>query len=372
MFIIIALLVYVGYRLNDKLYACNENQLLNQQKPKRFCWFKWNGIIASLILVLLMGLRGLSFGADISNYKANYDLLVNDWNDGHDFEPLFQLLTYVNARIFKNDFGFIVCLIEYSLIMVIAMNCISSKLSKNKAMTMFLFVSLGFYFRGFEQIRQMMALSIFLVGVCCEKNDKRKFFLFWLLSVGFHKSAIILLPIYLISKIKIKDWFYIILFASSVVLSLLKEPILRLVCSVLNYNYYEMIINYGFFVQEITVFGYIRLFLLLLAFLFCLILKHINKDKLDNKNFNFLLNIFSFSVVFCLLGILTKTPLVFGRLTFYFVWPLFLMLPEIQKCVKHKETFEILVLIVGICYTFGSTVLRNAYGISDYKFIFME
>lgn len=370
MFIIIALLVYVGYKLSEKFYVDKGNQLLIYQNNDKL-GIKWNEVCASALLVLIMGMRGLSFGADIANYKSNYDLLIRDAKAGHSFEPMFQLLTLINARIFKNDFGFTVCLFEYALIMVCAMNCVSSKLSKNKALTMFLFASLGFYFRGFEQIRQMLALSLFLVGVSYEKDDKRKTFLFWLFAVGFHKTAIMLLPIYLICKITIKDWRYIVLFAGSIILFLLKEPILRIACKILNYEYYNAFVD-NTFVNEITAFGYLRLFLLVFAFLFCLIAKIIYKTQLDNKKYNTMLNIFSFSVVFCLLGILTKMPLVFGRLTFYFVWPLFLMLPEIQKSVKHKKIFELLVIVIGICYTFGSTILRNTYGVSDYKFIFME
>lgn len=368
-YILVALLVYCAYRVqiySEECFYKRNKRLISGKLGKQSDILIKLGLI---ILIILMGLRDISVGYDTDVYRKNYELLsIGGLGYAYSNELIFQLIMFINSLIFSGEAGFIISMIEYAVIFVLIMHYVSESLSRDTALTMFLFVSLGVYLRGFDQIRQMLALMIFLLGLTyATKKEYKKFTFLWILSLGFHKTAVILLPLYFICKIRLKNWMYLLITLIVVICSFFKDIILKVVCSVLGYSYYDSYLN-GTFVEKITMFGYIRLALIAFAFVFCLIATQKYKI-INNKTNNMLVNMLFCSVLFCALGVITQMPLIFGRLTFYFVWPLYFLIPEILSSMKNKRIMTLFVILIGIVYLFCATEIRNVYGVSEYKLI---
>lgn len=65
------------------------------------------------------------------------------------------------------------------------------RLSKNRAFSLYLYLSLGFYFTGFNQIRQSIALGLSVLAFSYFRQSRVKYFLLMALAASFHVSAIV-------------------------------------------------------------------------------------------------------------------------------------------------------------------------------------
>ncbi len=97
------------------------------------------------------------------------------------------------------------------------------------AFSFFLFMSLGIYFQTFNTVRYYFALSIALCSMkYVLEKDYVRFVFYILLASLFHKSVLVVIPIYLIASIEWKKWFYVALTCVSVLCFLARGLVLKL------------------------------------------------------------------------------------------------------------------------------------------------
>lgn len=78
------------------------------------------------------------------------------------------------------------------------------KYSPNVALSVLIFVIGGFYFTSFNAVREWMAIALFLNAIpYIEKRDPKRYVLLVGLAACFHASALLYLPLYFVSRLKI-------------------------------------------------------------------------------------------------------------------------------------------------------------------------
>ena len=104
--------------------------------------------------------------------------------------------------------------------------------SDSFAISFFIFMMMGFYYRSFNTVRYYFVLAIatfalrYLMDI--DLQGMIKFFSLIIFASLFHKSVLIVIPMYLIARIEWKRWALFALAALGVIAALLHEQIMRI------------------------------------------------------------------------------------------------------------------------------------------------
>lgn len=157
-----------------------------------------------LILVLFAGLRDRSVGTDTGNY-IYYFQLDKTMNEGI-FESTNSLeigydVLQKTARIFSDEYWILLTFI--AIITVFFYFKTILVLSKNYAVSIFVFISLATYLFFFNGARQGIAAAIFSFAIVAVVNkDYKRYYLWIAVAFLFHKSVLVTLPFYYLLRKK--------------------------------------------------------------------------------------------------------------------------------------------------------------------------
>ena len=192
-----------------------------------------------LILFLFSALRyDISFDYSYTYVPSYYRIIA-----GHQtyFEPAFVLLNKIVYAFFNNvDYLFIIS----SFITLYLVYSSVKNFSSNFFISTIMLFATRFYLYSFGQIRQYIAIAIFIYAIkYIIKKDIKKYFMLILIACLFHKTAIIYFPIYFVNKFKLSRKLYILV----IVLSPIFSPILNFLYKIIGTRYYQNYItsNYG-------------------------------------------------------------------------------------------------------------------------------
>jgi len=172
-------------------------------------------LILFLVLVTFAGIRDLSVGADTGNYRDIFvykqgALTLTSFIGG--LEPGFVIFQSIMQSVTTS---FTLYLFSIATVVVGLHLKIFKTLSEHKGISIFVFIALGVYLFFFNGARQAMAASIygFAIFALIEKKPI-KYVLITLLAVTFHRSAIIMLPMYfvLVMPFSLKQFLLLVLF----------------------------------------------------------------------------------------------------------------------------------------------------------------
>lgn len=166
--------------------------------------------LASIAMIILSYLRADTVGIDYKQYATYFSQVRNGgWSylissaNGYRIEPGYSLLNYL-VSLFTGDvhiYMLVVAIITVSLAAVLFY-----RYSPIPWIGMFVYISFGFFGNSLSFIRQSIAISIFLFSIHFLKNKKfLPYLLIVLLAASFHKSIIIMIPVYFIAHIKV-NW----------------------------------------------------------------------------------------------------------------------------------------------------------------------
>jgi len=166
--------------------------------------------ISAVSMVVLSSLRANTVGIDYKQY-ATYFSQVHDggWSflissaNGYRVEPGYSLLNYF-VSLFTSDVR--VFMLVVSILAVGLTAILLYKYSPIPWVGMFVFGSFGFFGNSLSFLRQSIAIAIFLFAIKFLK-DKRflPYLMIVILAATFHKSMLIMIPVYFIAHIKI-NW----------------------------------------------------------------------------------------------------------------------------------------------------------------------
>lgn len=309
-------------------------------------------ILIVLLISIFAGLRSENVGSDVKVYAKPMYLLMNGY--GYDYtvavlriEKLFGIIAFLAISLF-NNFNFLLTIIQLIITIFIVIN-ISKRENEVSVSLYFLTFTTVFLGLNFNLMRQSIAIaiSIWAFKFVREKNLK-KYFLSIILSMGFHITAIIAFPIYIIyNNLKGKN---------GIVIKIL--IIILLILAILSFaNIFSFFIDIGVLPSKYNVYltqyyndGWdIQIKLLILKIFIGAICFYImNVDK-DNKDIN---SCFLYLLIldFCLFMISGKI-LYADRISYYYSLPVYLYaIPRGKIVLKNKIVYEVFIILFLFFY----------------------
>ena len=240
--------------------------------------------------------------------------------------------------------------------------------SEYPKISLLLFIASGLYLQSFNQTRQMLALILVLFSVkYLKKNECIKYIICILFASVFHETALIFLPLYLCSKIKInsKVILYYIIFTA---LCIACNPI---ILKILSFTKYYIYFSSQYNISTMT--SKVNLLIRILLLVYCLFYR----DKLSsNKIYNYSLHM----VMICtIIQVFTIKYYFLGRLTTYFYAFYIYLIPKCisytaQNLSRNKKMLFYSIFYIGVVslfliyYCSQPGAIGSGYG--DYSFIF--
>lgn len=372
-YICIALLVYALFFFKNEYATANSYTNLKdkyQLKNKQISY------LAILILIVFASARATTVGYDTPNYNLNFLEIAknNKISDGHNFEPLFQIINWLAAVLFgKSGFSFVLFICELIILACVVYS--GKRLTTNLTLAVYFFVTIDVYLRGFGQLRQSVAIALLMCATSSLLNkDFCRYFAFVILAFMFHKTSIVFAPIgfcCLLKTDKSRLIFYIATALCAAVFCVFETQIISIVCNILHLDYYDRYIVTDLWTQELSTIGHIEMVIIIAIFFAFYLFKLLcNKKAIAlPKSYNLLLDIYFFSCIFYIISGVCQSPAIYGRLVYLFFWPIIFLAPQIISVIKNRRIKTLLYiceLILALGYLIATTFVIDAYGIMPY------
>lgn len=307
-------------------------------------------------IILIQGLRSISVGIDLSSYipalkpAKNMDFFAGDtlYNYEIGYSLYSQLFSKINVS--NQLYLFIV-----AMTIMIPIGYTWLKNSKMPGLSVFIYITLGFFTFSFSGLRQSIAIAIlFFSFKYIQKKSLVKFSLCVALAISFHTTAIIFIIAYPLYYLRLKPVHFNFIIPAFILFFIFKADIFLSIYSlyrgtdgkVENTNAYTMLI--------------IMIIVLVLAYVFG------SKDK-QNLNFNAYKN---YMLVAILVQILASQSNTIMRVGYYYYMFITLLIPEVIKNQKDEKIriLAVGVLIVALLYFFQVTTGSGYLNVSPYHF----
>src|SRR5699024_4696704 len=290
-------------------------------------------ILTSFQLFILLSLRSIDVGSDVAGY-----LKVFEWAKYADFRVLIDhrhelgylvfnkmiLLFTTNNQLF---------LATIAAITVFSVGYFIYKNSKSPFLSYYLYITLGFYTFIFSGLRQAIAFSIIFFSYKYIKEKKLfKFLSTVILASLFHKSALVFIIAYFVSKKKITTPYIIGYFFTLGFVFVFRVKIMQLINN-LFYEDYPVIDGSAFSILVVA------LIVVILSLIF------VKNVKLTNPNAIIHYNLVMFSVFIIILASTSTNVL---RVANYFYYYIILLIPDVLISIKEKKFYVIAYLLVLI------------------------
>ena len=188
------------------------------------------------ILVLVAGLR-YNVGADYGVYYHGYTDYIDNLHESLKSldEPGYGVLAWIATR-FINDGAaaiFIASLVTISLPLIVIY-----RYSDKLLLPVFLYITIGCWSGSFNGVRQYLAASILLCGYkALRERNIFKYCLIVFLAFLFHRSAIVALLLYFVTKRKITPYNIVLLIAIASIALISYEQVLSIAGFVMEKEY---------------------------------------------------------------------------------------------------------------------------------------
>ena len=300
-------------------------------------------------LVLFASIRDYSIGTDTSLYTSDFRNQINPnyfiFRD--EMEYGYQLLSYTILNFTHNYFWLF---FVSSVIVIGSYLHIFKKISNDYFLSIYIFITFGFYNFYFNGLRQglAMAITIWAIPYLIEKK-LFNFSLLIIVATLFHKSALIMFFMYFIIHLKLKIEYKIAsIFLGSFLLSGL----------VIEYLASENERYVAYTTASENAGGYLTLSIFLL---FGVIFYFLNNAKNTFSKMEYiLLQLYLLGLVFLIpVALLGANPSGPQRLLFYFVWPITILLPTILSKINIKLVYFIFIVLSGIYFYLRTSRFSN-------------
>lgn len=350
-FYIINLFIILFYGLIIFLFCKNDNK-----NRKIFL------ILSTIHLTLIMAFRGISVGMDTKTYVDLFEKISYSDNI---FTVIKSAPVYVvyNKAISLSFSNLQWILVFNAIIITGGIGIFIYRNSSNVVMSIYYYIALYFYFKSFNISRQFIAIVLVLNGYYFLKNNKnRNFFILLALATAVHNTAIVMILLYPLSKIKWSNLKILLLASSSIIFALLYEKILNIFLRF--FPRYSMYVNGSstFSIEDIGQGNKIFVsFFYLLIVILCLIVLKIknNKNEEIKKELYLLTAIMSIASV---VGIIFYNNLLISRIEVYFSIFIIIYIPLLVDYIGGRT--RILLYYVFMIVTAIPMIIQLSHNIS--------
>jgi len=276
------------------------------------------------VMVLLPGMRDASVGTDTGSYVFFFNVdrrvVFSDllsWDFLLTKEAGYSLITVI-AGIFSNQY--------WSLLMTIAALVVFChlfsiyKFSINPVVSLFVFISLGYYTFFFNGARQGIAGAIYTLSFGALIDGKFLKYAFWVIVASlFHKTAIVAIPLYFLFRMRFTLNSLLVLGAIAIIGILTFDSLLNLGLYIsVKYALYQKLQATG--AQLLT------LFFMGLGIFFIIFRSFVSPD--DFRSYDIYLNMFLFGSLIYTVVLFSGGYVEITRMAVYFqfasifLWPI--------------------------------------------------
>lgn len=297
--------------------------------------------LSFLSLFIPLILRDISVGTDYTSYRDTFISIINSGKiDDNTIMwlgwPFIYFIKTIAPLVLNNYVVF------YGLISLVSLLFLYASILKSRIpwLSLALFIGFCLYFQMFNQIRQLLAICIILYSLKhIRSRSLIKFYMTILVAGMIHTTALLFLPFYFLSRLKITKKTLTAYLIIGVLTAMSFSSILSLVALT---SYGQIYLPSGFntsFAPSAILNFAVRVAMLV----FCLAL---SKKVLEESNNKYLYNL----VIYCtILQAVTIFSSLFGRITTIFFVFYILLIPEVIVAnFKNKGRAFIVSLIVMV------------------------
>ncbi len=196
-----------------------------------------NRLLAFYVFLLLASVSfcRIAVGNDYWVYRDNFNLIAQ--NRYVSYEPGFRYIVKILQWFLEYD-EYLPIFAFFSIVTVFFMVKAIYDQSSSFAFSLFLFMTAGYYFGSLNNVRYYLALAMAMYSVkYVLKKDYARFILIIAVAALFHKSVLIVIPLYLLACINWSRAGHIIIFAFCATLLLFPDLYRRIIF--LFYPFYE-------------------------------------------------------------------------------------------------------------------------------------
>ena len=301
------------------------------------------------ILFLLSALR-MEVGNDYETYVDTFhEIYVGGYVVT---EPLFNAVVKIIFELSGGE-NYLLVFAVFAFVTIWIFLKVMYEQTEDFFMSFFLFMTLGIYFRTFNTVRYYFVLAITLYSFrYIFRKEYVKFILLIVLAAFFHKSVLVVIPIYLIANMKWKKWYVAVLSIGAAGMMLFQEVIMKIALEL--YPSYKDTI---YLQTESGLSGNLMSILRCVAVLGLAWLCYQESWKEDEKN-RFYIKLNFLAVLLYLCG--SFLPLV-GRIGYYLITSQILLIPAILGSIKdEKKKKRIMAIVLIACGIYFFMFLRSA------------
>jgi hypothetical protein len=313
-----------------------------------------------LFIFLIQAFRSSSVGVDVSGYLLGYNILntMDIWN-GEQYQNY-----EIGFSVFSQFLYFLGCseqayLAVIAAFIIIPIGYICYKYSKNSFLSLFIYITLGFFTFSFSGLRQIMATAITFFSFKYVTQKKYiKFFICILIAMSFHKSAVIFLFAYPLYYLEIKPIYYLGIIPLFIGVFLYKETFFLF----FHQLYYE---------GTVTSFDITQAYTMLIVMIIVLILSNIFKNN-QVSNFHHVYENYLLVAIF--IQIFASISNTIMRIGYYYYLFIILLIPEIIMCQKDLRIriLAVLLVFISLIYFFQMTTGNGYLNVNPYLFFWEE
>lgn len=319
-------------------------------------------LIAFLPLFLVSGLRYMVGTDYLNTYVRTYENIAQGYQNVRIDFGFYYFIKIINFIFNNNQWLFIITsfIINFFIVKSIF------EQSKNKSLSLFIYVCGTLFFFSMNGVRQSVALSLFYYSLkFIEKKDFKSYLICNIVGAMFHSSAIVFFPLYFLLNRKYKTKTKMIVISISLIFA---TSLSTLLSNLLINTRYSMYITNGAY-KPVSVLSISVLINILLFVLY----EFNYKNKNNDLKYNIYSNIHFLGIIVSIF--LTKIPLVM-RFFVNFRYIEFLSIPylidNINISKKNKQIFKAVVIVIYFIYFIHGVYIENGNDVLPYKNIFFK
>ncbi|MBR4981463.1 MAG: EpsG family protein [Lachnospiraceae bacterium] len=325
----------------------NEPQPVSGQLHKRNRFTRRQGLntlslLAIFTILFLLSALRLEVGNDYGTYVTTiHEIYVGGYVVT---EPLFNGVVKILCELSGGE-NYLLIFAVFAFVTIWIFLKVLYEQTDDFGMAFFLFMTLGIYFRTFNTVRYYFVLAITLYSFrYMLRKEYGKFVLLIALAALFHKSVLVVIPIYFIANLPWKKWYAAVLTVGAIGMVIFQDFIMKIALEL--YPSYK---NTIYLETESGLSGNLMTLVRCVAILIFALLCYKDewKEKQENR-FYFKLNFLAVLLYLC--G--SFLPLV-GRIGYYLITSHILFVPAVLRSIKSekkKKIFTVLVVIAGAIY----------------------
>ena len=301
-------------------------------------------------MTFIAGMRGVKVGVDTQTYQWIFDAIQNlNWSELYAYYIEFGY-TVINKIVGALGGTFRETLLLIAFIIYTGIYRLIKETSCDKMMSIFLFISFGYFASSMNIMRQFCALTfiIFAYIEVMKKKSIKKILFYCMIAFLFHKSSILCLGVifvyYLLEYEKIKSSGLLkpLVLVGAIIACLFVGKIF----SVLGLNVIYMSEGAGYTYNLFSVSFLIKILLLISGYI--AMRRVLDENEIMARNLGFLNFL---NMVSCFMNILSAQYSMFTRLNIYFSVGMIVLIPNIIEYLPIKNK-NVMRMIVYVAFTF--------------------